>query len=253
VSDAVIRRMTAAAVLIVALIAAVVSYVHIGHLAVTHGQTTLAAGLLPLPIDGTVAATSLAMLRAARAGAATPWLARSGLVLSVGATLAAGIGYGLPYGAAGALISGWPAVAFIVCAELAIGMVRRMHADAGTVPAPVLPEVAATVLEAAKVAYAASVRGGNPLAERALADRFGITRGQARKVRRALADAEHYRRDSAPAWCPDCAASVDGACRDHLEDLDRAEAYREIATQIVPVLTKSAGRGAVNTTGRPGT
>jgi hypothetical protein len=206
VSDAVIRRMTAAAVLIVALIAAVVSYVHIGHLAVTHGQTTLAAGLLPLPIDGTVAATSLAMLRAARAGAATPWLARSGLVLSVGATLAANIGYGLPYGAAGALISGWPAVAFIVCAELAIGMVRRMHADAGTVPAPVLPEVAATVLEAAKVAYAASVRGGNPLA-----------------------------------------ASVDGACRDHLEDLDRAEAYREIATQIVPVLTKSAGTAMMRT------
>jgi len=105
VSDAVIRRMTAAAVLIVALIAAVVSYVHIGHLAVTHGQTTLAAGLLPLPIDGTVAATSLAMLRAARAGAATPWLARSGLVLSVGATLAANVGYGLPYEAAGALIA----------------------------------------------------------------------------------------------------------------------------------------------------
>ena len=38
-----IRRMTAAAVLLVATIAAVVSYIHIQYLAATHGQAALAA------------------------------------------------------------------------------------------------------------------------------------------------------------------------------------------------------------------
>ncbi len=62
------RAVTAAAVLLVAVIAAVVSFVHIEHLAVTHGQTKLAALLLPLSIDGTVAAASMVMLRAAGPG-----------------------------------------------------------------------------------------------------------------------------------------------------------------------------------------
>jgi hypothetical protein len=120
--------------LFVAGIAAVVSFVHIQQLAVTHGQTPLAAMLLPLSIDGTVAAASLVMLRAARNRIGTPWLARTMLSLAVLATLAANVGYGLPYGIPGALLSGWPAVAFVGCAEMAIGMVRRV---ARGVPAPV--------------------------------------------------------------------------------------------------------------------
>jgi hypothetical protein len=124
-SDRLTRVGTAAAVLLVAAIAATVSFVHIEELAVTHGQTFLAAVLLPLSIDGTVAAASLVMLRAARGGLGTPGLARFMLTLAVVATLAANIGYGLPYGIPGALLSGWPAVAFIGCAEMAILMVRR--------------------------------------------------------------------------------------------------------------------------------
>lgn len=58
-ADTNIRRLTAAAVLIVAAIAAVVSFIHIEHLAVTHGQGQLAADLLPVSVDGTVAAASL--------------------------------------------------------------------------------------------------------------------------------------------------------------------------------------------------
>lgn len=106
--DRLIRTGTAAAVLLVAAIAATVSFVHIEHLAVTHGQTWLAAVLLPVSIDGTVAAASLVMLRAAREGQGTPWLARFMLVLAVTATLAANIAYGVPYGLAGAALSGWP-------------------------------------------------------------------------------------------------------------------------------------------------
>jgi len=138
--DTAIRRLTAAAVLVVAAIAAVVSFVHIEHLAVTHGQTVLAAMLLPVSIDGTVAAASLVMLRAARAGLGTPWLARVMLGLSVVATLAANIAYGARYGLTGSLLSGWPAVAFIGSAEMAIGMVRRVR----SAPAPeAVPDVPA--------------------------------------------------------------------------------------------------------------
>ena len=54
-----IRHGTTVAVLLVAIIAAIVSFIHIDHLAVTHGQTSLAAYLLPVSIDGTVAASSL--------------------------------------------------------------------------------------------------------------------------------------------------------------------------------------------------
>jgi hypothetical protein len=57
------------------------------------------------------------------------------------------------------------------------------------VPEAAVPEVATTVHEAAKVAYIASVRGGNPVSERALADRFGITRPAARKLRAVVAAA----------------------------------------------------------------
>lgn len=42
-TDATIRRMTAAAVLLVPAIAAVISFTHIRHLAATHGQATVAA------------------------------------------------------------------------------------------------------------------------------------------------------------------------------------------------------------------
>jgi hypothetical protein len=107
--DRIIRTATTVAVVVVAAIAAVVSFVHIEHLAVRHGQSRLSALLLPLSIDGTVAAASLVMLRAARSGLPIPWLGRFMLTLSVAATLAANIGYGMPFGLSGALISGWPA------------------------------------------------------------------------------------------------------------------------------------------------
>ena len=126
------RAATTAAVLFVAVIAAVVSFVHIEHLASVSGQTILAAYLRPLSIDGTVVAASMVMLRAARAGLGTPWLARFMLGLAVTATLAANIGYGLPHGMPGALISGWPAIAFIGCAEMAISAVRRLRPTEGS-------------------------------------------------------------------------------------------------------------------------
>ena len=126
------RPLTAAAVLLVAAIAAVVSYMHVATLALHYGQPPLAAYLLPLSIDGMVATSSLVLLRSARAGVSAPWLARAGLVLAVLATLAANVASGLPDGWPGAALAGWPAVAFVISAETAIAMSRRKVARVAT-------------------------------------------------------------------------------------------------------------------------
>jgi hypothetical protein len=182
--EAAVRRMAAAAVLLVAAIAAVISYIHIEHLALGHGQSTVAAYLLPLSIDGTVAAASLAMLRAARAGLETPRLARVMLGLAVAATLAANIAYGARFGITGSLLSGWPAVAFIGSAEMAIGMTRRARAAADdAVPSPAAEAVPTDAETAAMASLRATLAAGNPWSQNQLAERFGLTRAQATKAR----------------------------------------------------------------------
>ena len=118
------KALTASAVMLVAAIAAVISYQHVVALAIRYGQPPLAAYLLAVSIDGLVAVSSLVMLRAARIGVSAPWLARTGLVLAVIATLGCNVGYGVAHGWPGALLSGWPAVAFVVAAEVAITMTR---------------------------------------------------------------------------------------------------------------------------------
>jgi hypothetical protein len=118
------RPLTAAAVLLVAAIAAVVSYMHVATLALVYGQPPLAAYLLPLSIDGLVATSSLVLLRSARAGVSAPRLARAGLVLAVVAILAASVSSGAAHGWPGALLARWPAVAFVISAETAIAMCR---------------------------------------------------------------------------------------------------------------------------------
>ena len=121
--DLAIRRGTAAVVLAVAAFAAVVSYSHIYDLGRAHGQSGTAARLLPLSVDGLILAASLVMLHAASTGGPVR-LARCMLALGVAATGAANVLYGLGYGVLGAVISAWPAVAFIGAAEMALGMVR---------------------------------------------------------------------------------------------------------------------------------
>jgi hypothetical protein len=71
-TDVALRRAAGPAVLLVAAIAATVSYLHIFKLAVQLGQPQLAAWLFPLSVDGAVAAASVAMLSAARTGEQSP-------------------------------------------------------------------------------------------------------------------------------------------------------------------------------------
>jgi hypothetical protein len=123
-SDAWVRRLATAAVLLVDAIAAIVSYIHVETLARTHSQGLLAAVLLPASVDGTVAAASLQMLAAARRGDPASALQRVMLVSGVAATLAANVAYGWAGGVVAAVISGWPAYAFVGVTEMTVAAIR---------------------------------------------------------------------------------------------------------------------------------
>ena len=107
----------------VAAFAAVVSYSHIYGLGRAHGQDGTAARLLPLSVDGLILAASLVLLHEARNGRDAPALARLMLWLGIGATVGANIAYGVGFGLLGALISAWPAVAFIGAVEMVMQLV----------------------------------------------------------------------------------------------------------------------------------
>ncbi len=182
-----IHRGAVSAVLFVAAVAFVISFVHIQHLAFTHGQDWLASNLQPLSIDLTIVAASLTMLRAVRRGLGVPWLARTMLVLGVGATLACNVAYGLPYGVVGSLISAWPAVAFIGSAEMLIGMARRTATvkPRGTVDT-VSPPSWTDAETAAREALARTLAAGNPLSANQLTTQFRLTRAEVTRVRQAV-------------------------------------------------------------------
>ncbi len=174
--DRVIRCTTAAVVCAVAAFAAVVSYSHIYGLGRAHGQDGAAARLLPLSVDGLILAASLVLLHEARNDRDVPQLARFMLWLGISATIGANIAYGVGYGLLGALISAWPAVAFIGAVEIAMQQVRRARAPRATTIGPAVQGVPADVEQAVRAAYAASVAAGQPLSQRAMAERFGLSR-----------------------------------------------------------------------------
>jgi hypothetical protein len=180
--DKVIRAAMSAVVVAVAGFAAVVSYSHIYGLGRAHGQDGTAARLLPLSVDGLIVAASLVLLHEARNGRGAPGLARVMLWLGIAATVGANVASGARFGVLGAVISAWPAVAFIGAVEMAMTLVRRTRGPqrAADVPTsvPALPVVPGDVREAVAAAYAASVAGGAPLSQRAMAARFGISRRQ---------------------------------------------------------------------------
>ncbi len=149
--DTAIRVLAAIVVLAVAAFGAIVSYSHIYALGRAHGQDGTAARLLPLSVDGLIAAASLVMLHAARRELPVPRLARGMLITGVIATIAANILDGLPAAwissvvsaLIGAALSAWPAVAFIGCAEMVVQFVRGARHDAVAGQPVVTPPVMA--------------------------------------------------------------------------------------------------------------
>ena len=187
-SDRLLRWGTTVAVLAVALIAAVISYQHIFVISLTHGEPRFDAQLIPLSIDGTVVTASLVMLRASRQGLATPWLARTILVMAIATTVAANVAFGWQYAFWGIMMAGWPAAAFLGNAEVTIGYGRKQQPIAEPAPPKIVMPAFSDAQSAAKVAYERSVAGGNPLSANALTNRFNLSRQQAAELVKASAN-----------------------------------------------------------------
>jgi hypothetical protein len=128
-----IRWSTAAAVIGVAVVAAVVSYEHAYALVRTHGETGWTAHLIPLTVDGLIWASSMVMLDSARRGAPVPSLARWLLGLGIAATLSANVAHGLGHGPVGAVVGAWPAVALVGSYELLMMIIRGTQLTASDV------------------------------------------------------------------------------------------------------------------------
>ncbi len=108
--------------------------------------------------------------------------ARFMLWLGIAATIGATIAYGAGYGLLGALISAWPAVAFIGSVEIAMQQVRRARAPRAVTSGPAVPQVPGDVEQTVRAAYAASVAAGRPLSQRAMAERFGLSRRKVSQI-----------------------------------------------------------------------
>jgi hypothetical protein len=111
-ADRRIRWTTMVSVVLLALIAAVVSFGHMHELVIRHGETRLNATLIPLSVDGMVIAASMSVLRSSRMGRRGEWLPWTLLVVGSLASLAANVAVADPT-AVSRLIAAWPSFAFV--------------------------------------------------------------------------------------------------------------------------------------------
>lgn len=145
-ADRRIRYTTLAGVLLVALVAAVVSFRHMHELCLRHGEDHLAAVLIPLAVDGTIVVASMSILLANRYGSRGGMLAWTLLVVGSLASLGANIAVAEP-SLIGRIIAAWPSAALIGSYELLMSQVRRLSASSNSwegheeMPSAGVPEV----------------------------------------------------------------------------------------------------------------
>jgi hypothetical protein len=111
-----VRRVTTAAVVAVAGVAATASYEHMRALASVAGEDWR-AWLLPISVDGLAVAASMTMLVRRRAGQAAGVLPWAALLLGLGASLAANVAAAEPT-VVGRLVAAWPPVGLLLSYEL---------------------------------------------------------------------------------------------------------------------------------------
>lgn len=133
-ADQIIRWTTALAVVGVAAVAAVASYEHAYALVRAHGEVGWTGRMVPLTVDGLVYVSSMVMLDSVRRGTRVPVLARWLLGLGIVATLAANVAHGLGHGPVGAAVAAWPAVALVGSYELLMMVIRTSQIPADDKP-----------------------------------------------------------------------------------------------------------------------
>jgi len=186
-------------VLMVAGVAAVMSYGHLSTVAAAQGES--AAALFPLSVDGLIVAASLVLLVRRRCGLSGGALAWSGLLVGVAATVIGNVASAEPTLSA-RLVAAWPPVAFALSYELLLALLRPPP-DTGVAPGAV---AAGPVGESSPAAGDLDsdpadeldgqagledrarelIAGARPLGRRALARELGCTEHRARAVLAAL-------------------------------------------------------------------
>ena len=130
-------RVRWAAVGTVLILAGVAAYMSYGHLrAVAQGQGEDAAALFPISVDGLIVAASLVLLvqrRCGQPGGVLPW---AGLLLGVAATIAGNVASAEPSTLA-RLVAAWPPVAFALSYEYLLTLLRPADPRPVVEPAPV--------------------------------------------------------------------------------------------------------------------
>lgn len=126
-----IRQITIGSVVLLALIAGTVSYLHMHRLVALHGQPGWVAALTPLAVDGVIVAASTSLLADSRHGARGGLLPWALLAMGTVASLAANVAVAEP-NAIGRIIAAWPSFALIGSYELLMRQVR--HAAPETRP-----------------------------------------------------------------------------------------------------------------------
>ncbi|KAA9376252.1 DUF2637 domain-containing protein [Microbispora cellulosiformans] len=121
-----IQRTTIAGVLLLALIAAVVSFRHMHELCLRHGEDHLAAVLIPIAVDGLIVVASMSILLANRSGSRGGLLAWSLLVVGSLASLGANVAIAEST-VIGRIIAAWPSLALIGSYELLMSQIRRFE------------------------------------------------------------------------------------------------------------------------------
>jgi hypothetical protein len=150
-------------------------------LARSHGMAETAALLVAASLGGLIAGASLALLGEER----NPWgpgTAEGMQLLGLAVMAVTGIVSGARYGLIAAIISAWPAVAFFGAADMVLELVHRSRRGRRTARSATAPAVPADVRQAVRAAYLASVQAGDPLSQRAMAARFGLSRRKIRQL-----------------------------------------------------------------------
>lgn len=127
--DGAIRGSSLLVVVLVAVGAAIVSYRHAYELVHDHGESGAAAVIGPATVDGMIYASGMVLLQAARYNIRAPRLAYWGLWLGIVATVGANVAHGVGHGWIGALVSAWPAVALITSYEILMKLIRTGRPD----------------------------------------------------------------------------------------------------------------------------
>jgi hypothetical protein len=126
-ADRLVRWTTTVSVVVLAGIAAIISYKHMFALVHRYGETSWTAALLPVSVDGMIVASSMSLLASSRQGQRSgvlPWVL---LVIGSVASLSANVAVAEP-SAVGRLIAAWPSAALIGAYELLMRQIRQASA-----------------------------------------------------------------------------------------------------------------------------